>query len=225
MDPAYGRIHILSFSTKHRLASSFLRMQEYHSSVRFQEIVFSWEEFMDWYAARYGSFSYLSDWSGFSVPDTAFRPFLAGRFNPLTQKEQDLVKAVASLERPYYVIGTVKDSSAHLLAHQIIHALYYLHPEYRKKVKDLLSNNALPRMRKELRWMGYCEAVLEDKLNAHLVGGIAKQLPREGSWPLRLGLQCWFEECFGCRIWNPGDCNVFARKCRHISHDDLIRSG
>lgn len=216
MNPAYEKIHILSFSTRHLLTSSFLRIQEYHSSIRFRELVFSWEEFMDWYATTYGSFSYLSDWSGCNVPDMAFRPFQAGRFDPLTKKEQRLIKTVASFERPYCVAGIIQDAPTHIVANQIVQALYYLHPEYRTKVKKLLSENALPRIRKKLRWMGYCEEVMEDKMNAHLVGGFGEQLPREGSWPLRLGLRCWFEECFGDRIWEPKDCDKFAKQCHHI---------
>jgi hypothetical protein len=79
-------IYLLRFKTQYELTSTFLRVQEYYESPRFQGRIFTLEQFMDWYAAQYGSFSYFEDWSGFNVPSTAFQPFFDGKFDPLTHE-------------------------------------------------------------------------------------------------------------------------------------------
>jgi hypothetical protein len=64
-------IYLLRFETQYEITSSFLRIQEHYESPHFSGRVFTLEEFMDWYAAEYGAFTYLEDWSGFNVPSTA----------------------------------------------------------------------------------------------------------------------------------------------------------
>jgi hypothetical protein len=71
-------IYLVRFATQYELSSTFLRFQEHYESPRFHGRVFSLEEYMDWYATRYGNFTYYQDWAGFNVPSTAFRPFLCG---------------------------------------------------------------------------------------------------------------------------------------------------
>ena len=82
-------IYLLRFKTQYELTSTFLRVQEHYESPQFHGRIFTLEQYMDWYVARYGSFSYYQDWSGFNVPSTAFQPFYDGKFDPLTEKEKN----------------------------------------------------------------------------------------------------------------------------------------
>src|SRR5882757_828898 len=85
-------IYLLRFKTQYELTSTFLRVQEHYESPEFHGRIFSLEQYMDWYAEQYGNFTYYQDWSGFNVPSTAFAPFYAGAFDPLTRKERRLLR-------------------------------------------------------------------------------------------------------------------------------------
>src|SRR5687767_6039954 len=85
-------IFVVRFQSQYELASTFLRVQEHYESPRFRNRVFSLEQFMDWYARRYGAFTYYEDWAGFNVPSTALAAFYQGKFDPLLRKEQRLLK-------------------------------------------------------------------------------------------------------------------------------------
>ena len=93
-------IFLVRFDTQYALASTFLRIQEHYESSRFRNRVFTLEEYMDWYAERFGAFTYYQDWSGFNVPSTAFDPFYAGRFDPLMRKEERLLRLFEGERRP-----------------------------------------------------------------------------------------------------------------------------
>ncbi len=61
---------------------------------------------MDWYAKRYGNFTYYEDWAGFNVPSTAMQPFYEGKFDPLSEKERQLLQLFeGTLSERFYVIG------------------------------------------------------------------------------------------------------------------------
>src|SRR5262245_51147422 len=98
-------IFLVRFDAQYALASTFLRFQEHYESSRFRDRVFSLEEYMDWYAGRFGAFTYFEDWSGFNVPSSALEPFYQGRFDPLLRKERRLLALFARARRPFYVIG------------------------------------------------------------------------------------------------------------------------
>ncbi len=129
------RIFLVRFETQYALASSFLRFQEHYESSRFRNRVFSLEQFMDWYAARSGAFTYYEDWSGFNVPSTAFAPFYQGRFDPLLEKEKRLLRLFERESTPFYVIGIAADQS---LTHELAHALFFTRPAYRQAVRDAM---------------------------------------------------------------------------------------
>src|SRR4249920_176504 len=100
-------IFLVRFDSQYELASTFLRIQEHYESSRFRGRVFTLEQYMDWYAARFGAFTYFEDWSGFNVPSTAFEPFYRGRFDPLLRKEARLLRRFRRFRHrrtPYYVI-------------------------------------------------------------------------------------------------------------------------
>ena len=101
---------------------AILRIQEHYESSRFRSRVFTLEEYMDWYAERFGAFTYFEDWSGFNVPSTAFEPFYEGRFDPLSEKERRLLRLFERERAPFYVIGITSDDD---LQHELAHALYF----------------------------------------------------------------------------------------------------
>jgi hypothetical protein len=76
-------VYLLRSKTQYELASTFLRIQEHYESPFFSGKIFSLEQYMDWCAARTGSFTYYEDSSGFSVPSSALQPFYEGKVDPL----------------------------------------------------------------------------------------------------------------------------------------------
>ena len=126
------KVFLVRFESQYALASTFLRIQEHHESPTFRNKIFTLERFMDWYAGRFGAFTYYEDWSGFNVPSTAFRLFYDGAFDPLLRKEEQLLRLFRRERAPFYVIGISDDAD---LKHEIAHALYFTRPEYRNEVR------------------------------------------------------------------------------------------
>ena len=98
-------IYLLRFKTQYELTSTFLRVQEHYELPQFHGRIFTLEQYMDWYVAENGAFTYFQDWSGFNVPSTAFQPFYEGKFDPLTRKEKRLLGLFRNLQGRFYVIG------------------------------------------------------------------------------------------------------------------------
>ncbi len=164
-------IFLLKFSTQYELAATFLRFQEHAESSRFSGRTFSLEQFMDWYAGKFGNFTYFQDWAGFNVPSTALEPFRAGAFDPLLEKERRFLKLFARERRPFYVIGVGETHSRSDLAHEIAHALFFTSPEYRDAVLAGMRGYDTASLRRALSRMGYSRGVLMDEVHAYLVAG------------------------------------------------------
>ena len=162
------RIHVVRFATQYALASSFLRIQEHYESSRFRGRVFSLEKYMDWYAERFGAFTYYEDWTGFNVPSTALDMFYSGRFDPLLQKEQRLLRRLAHVRKPFYVIGLFAERD---LRHELAHALFFLQRDYRRDVRAALREHNTVRIRRRLASLGYHHSVLEDEVHAYVLTG------------------------------------------------------
>jgi hypothetical protein len=160
------RIFLVRFDSQYALASTFLRIQEHYESSRFRKRVFSLEQYMDWYAERFGAFTYYEDWSGFNVPSTAFEPFHQGRFDPLLRKEQRLLRLFRKERSPYYVIGVAADAD---LTHEAAHALFFTRPAYRKAVRAALRGYDTTGIQKRLSALGYHRFVLIDEVHAYLI--------------------------------------------------------
>src|SRR5438105_13952294 len=112
-------IYLLRFKTQYELASTFLRIQEHYESPYFSGKIFSLEQYMDWYAARTGSFTYYEDWSGFNVPSNALRPFYDGKFDPLLEKEKRLLGLFKRLKGRFYIIGISDTEARATLTHEL----------------------------------------------------------------------------------------------------------
>lgn len=174
----------LKFDTQYEMCSTFLRFQEFYESPEFQGKVFTHEAFMDWYASQHKDkeMAYFRDWSGFNLPDTAFKKFFAGEFDPLWEKERKLLRLIQDLEPPYYVIGTYGENEA--LDHEIVHGLYYLYPDYALAVNAVLDQwkaSDIIKVRSALSEMHYASSVHFDEINAFTTTGWNKKLPPKKS--------------------------------------------
>ena len=195
-------IHHVSFPSQHLLAATFLRFQEHYESPKFAGKAFDWEEFMDWYAADRGAFTYLKDWTAFNIPSRMFAPFREGRFDPLTRKETWLLSLFEGVAEPFYVIGTC-DSERDDLAHEIVRGLFAVFPDYGAAVRQCLAGHPLPGIRTALVNMGYGAHVLDDEVNAYLLTGLAKELggiERRAVHRAGLALHALFGSRFGLNL-------------------------
>jgi hypothetical protein len=162
-------IYLLRFKTQYELASTFLRVQEHYESPRFHGRIFTLEQYMDWYAARYGNFTYYQDWSGFNVPSTAFAPFYAGKFDPLSEKEKRLLGLFKNLRERFYVIGVYDSGAKGSLTHELAHALYFTDASYRKAVQKTMGAYDTSALEKRLVKAGYARHVIPDEVQAYMV--------------------------------------------------------
>ena len=191
-------IFVVRFKSQHLLASTFLRIQEHYESSRFRNRTFSLEQFMDWYAARFGAFTYFQDWSGFNVPSTALTPFRRGRFDPLSQKERRLLALFKKEREPFYVIGIAAEQD---LQHEIAHALYFMQPAYRNAVRAAMREYDTSALRKRLAAMGYHRHVLADEVHAYLTAAKSvRELRVKGLAPLRRELRAIYDRFAPTRI-------------------------
>ncbi len=177
------RIVHVQFPTQKELGMTFLRFQEHYESPKFKGRVFTLEEYQRWYleesntGRETGKFSYYEDWAGFNVPSTILKPFYEGRFDPLSVQEDRLLAALESRHRQridFYLIGTSEESDDDTLKHEIAHGLFYIHPEYRARVKRLIKR--IPKRETEFfrrvltnQAGGYHPDVFEDEVQAYLI--------------------------------------------------------
>jgi hypothetical protein len=186
-------IYLLRFNTQYELASTFLRVQEHYESKEFAGRVFSVEQYMDWYAAVHGDFTYFVDWSGFNVPSTALRPFYEGKFDPLLEKEKRFLRLFDRMRSPFYVIGVTADAPRADYIHELAHAFYFSDLSYRRAVRSAMRSFDTSALRRELSEMGYARHVISDEVHAYLVAP-SGATGRSGSalTPLRRTLRSHF---------------------------------
>lgn len=175
-------------------------------------------------------FSYYEDWSGFNVPSYALNAFYDGRFTHLTAREKDLLNYFEPLkEDRFYVIASFMEDhspsslkvepSADALAaaaklnlweelltdrHEISHAFYYMFPEYKARVDDIISradSEVIRVITKRLKDRMYADAVMIDELGAYIGSQwqdfVSKKLiSLEAAWPTIVELNIAFEETF-----------------------------
>tara|TARA_R110000824_G_scaffold102891_2_gene244756 strand:+ start:274 stop:945 length:672 start_codon:yes stop_codon:yes gene_type:complete len=179
LTPYPGVIHVI-YSKQTVLAKAFMRMQEFYESgiPGFKGKHFTRDEFKKAYAEMMGTgisyeeFTYYDDWGGFNVPGDVARKFMK-LFTP-DFMEKSLMKSIEShapLNKPFYVIGTFESGGDSIIDHELSHAFWHLHDDYREMMQGLVEG--LPvrfraRLRRELGSMGYCEDVLDDETAAYL---------------------------------------------------------
>lgn len=189
------KVYLLTFDTQYELCMTFVRIQEFYESPEFRNKYFELEEYMDWWAKNYGngSFDYPSRWSGFNVPGHIICKWIekVERNNGVFRdKERKLLDRILSRTdkttapcfdfdaeydslRDVYVIAVHREDggvSEQDISHELAHAFYTLHSDYRESCNSLLEeipvevgSGAMTRL---LR-MGYAKEVLKDELQAY----------------------------------------------------------
>src|SRR3989338_8140254 len=166
-----GQIYLIESQTRQDLAATFMRFQEYYESPEFKGRVFSVDDFVYWYARKFGSFSYSRDWYGFNIPGTVLTPFKNGDFHPLTLHEQRLVDFCGSVDGNSYIIGVTPSAEyfKETVQHEFIHGAFYTNQEYRKEVGSCVQSYKIRPINNGLRNMGYCDDVVVDETNAYVL--------------------------------------------------------
>jgi len=173
-----GVIHFKA-KTQYEVSAAFMRMQEfYESPYGVRGKFFTLESYMDTYAEKHESksFSYLTDWAGFNVPGNIVDKFFKLFDDDLLDKEIDLWnQIIEETEKEnglhngkYYVIGTY---SADCIDHEHCHALWYLHPTFRRRSTKLVKKLPAPLRKgvdKYLIDCGYHKSVFVDETNAYM---------------------------------------------------------
>jgi len=202
-------IIVLTAETQYELASTFLRVQEYYESPEFKDTVFDLEEYMDYYAEKYGNFTYYSDWNGFNVPGNVVRSFFKefAKFSKqLSQKEIDLFNILAEYidgDQKFYVIGLWKNDNT--VEHEFSHAFYCVDPAYKKEMNALLKNvpeEFKHRCLKVLQDDGYHKSVFVDETIAYFatnkitdfVDMFGEDVPWHDILPLQIAFEKRYEE-------------------------------
>ena len=205
---------------QYTLASTFLRFQEHYENPKFRGMIFSLEEFMDWYAIKFGNFTYYQDWVGFNVPSSVLKPFRKGSFNPLSNKEKNLLRLLADIPEPFYVVGAYgMKLNLPTIKYELIHGLYHTVPEYRERTREILKLEKIRRFTEILKKMEYHPSVWQDETNAYLLTGVAVLKDDGFQWTpslhkLQAGLRATFKKHFGFSLHQASETQIL--KLFHI---------
>jgi len=174
------QVYHVMFETQHELFLTFIRPQEYYESPKFKGKTFSLEEFKKWYT-KHSSHSnkksqnkYYKDWQSFNIPSSVLKPFLQGKFNPLSKNEQELLKLLKNIkQKKFCIIGTYKKGDKKDLKHEIALGLFYTNKKYKQQVIKILSKVDKNQKNKILTLLikieGYSKEVVEDELHAYIL--------------------------------------------------------
>lgn len=157
---------LVSASTTAELAETFMRYQEYYENPFWQGKIFTIGQLKEWYSKRYGGDTYKKDWQGFNIPSEVLIPFKKGLFDPLTNKEKELLNFFKYRNDNFYIIGAISDD---VLNHELCHALYYTNSYYKKEINSFLSKykKDLFHIERHLVKKGYSKKVLFDEIQAY----------------------------------------------------------
>jgi len=176
------KIHLLTFENQKDITSTFLRFQEHYESPNFRGKIFSLNEFKQWYiktspnGVMSGKFTYYSDWNGFNIPSYVLKPFYDGKFDPLSEQENELLDIFKNEISPFYIIGVHEGMKKmdQLLNHEIAHGLFYTNDNYRIEVLQTLSQFDIEAIKDELRSKaGYHEEVMNDEVHAYSIDSVS----------------------------------------------------
>lgn len=159
---------LISAGSVEELAESFMRYQEYYENPFWQGKIFTIGQIKEWYSKKYGGDTYKKDWQGFNIPSSVLIPFKQGLFDPLTQKEKQLLDFFKYRNDNFYIIGAVEDD---VLKHELCHALYYTNINYKKEINKILikHKSEIKRAEDYLLKKGYSKKVLFDEIQAYIL--------------------------------------------------------
>lgn len=177
-------VYHLEFKNPDRMAMTFMRFQEHFESPRFRGKIFSTKEYEAWYTKKNGAFTYVQDWGGldggFNIPSWVLDPFYQGIFTELSEEERELLAFFETRKhQDFYIIATPLGTNTNILKHELAHATYYLNPEYRNRVAEILENELpKPTLEKIKKWLyqeagDYHKDVLHDEAHAWIMCNLA----------------------------------------------------
>ena len=133
-------ILFIKFKDQYEMCSTFMRLSEFYEGPKFRnKTSFDFEEYMDWYAATHGNFTYTSDQNGYNIPGNVVRKFFNLYWKDLFDKEAKLYNLISNWiegEEKFYVIGTYLTDNT--VDHEFAHSYYYMFPEYKRKMRELV---------------------------------------------------------------------------------------
>lgn len=163
-------IYHLRFPSQQKMNVALLRMQEFNENKHFKGKVFSLEDFITWSIKDSGKFSYFEDVLGINFEGTVLPPFRQGRFDKLSEFEEEVLEVTCELNpKKSYIIGTFQDKE---LKHEIAHGLFATIPEYRRRATKII--NSLPqrdrrKMNEHLSDLDYHPSVWLTETNSYLL--------------------------------------------------------
>lgn len=153
------------------MAFHFLRFQEHYEGPAFKGTVFSWAQYVAWYKSVRGSFSYPWDWGGYNIPGHSLKAFRAGAFDPLTRREQAMLRALEGVGDGDYVIGSWR-GSAGAMEHELAHAFWHVDAQYKAAVRVILAGGDYAKQYAALaEGSGYDPFVFDDEVQANGASG------------------------------------------------------
>lgn len=171
-------IFLLEFYHEYDMCMTFLRYQEYYESPspKFRGRSFKILDFMKWYSLKFGngSFTYPTDWAGFNFYGDVIKEVRELGIPDLNNYDTQMLKVYQQCKKKaagskFYIIGVVKGNGA--LEHEVAHGLYYLNPDYRKEMNNLVKKMD-PELRKVmdtyLLKVGYTPGVFVDETQANM---------------------------------------------------------
>ena len=163
-----GIVHA-SFSSPALVPAALLRFEDFIESSEFKDKIFTREEHAEWYrrSRTHGGFSYYYDWDGFHIPSRAFKPFHAGKFDPLTSAEQVIVRLTKRFTDEFCLIAAASNEIG-TVRHEIAHALYGLNSAYRSEVQQALKRYDLEPVERYLAEHVYHPSTWRDECHAYI---------------------------------------------------------
>jgi len=164
-------IYLVEAENRQILTETFMRFQEYYESPEFKGRVFTVEEFVHWYASKYGGWTYSRDWYGFNIPSKIIETFRLGRFDPLSEKEKKLLDMCKNAVGDFYVIGATPAAEyfKETVRHEFVHGAFHVNKSYQKEVTECLKLHKISSVKKGLSKMGYHKDTFIDEANAYLL--------------------------------------------------------
>jgi hypothetical protein len=215
-EPIKGVIHVI-YNAQLTLTKAFMRLQEFYESPlgdhngNFQGRYFTRDDFKKAYAescgttTKWGDFSYYTDWNGFNVPGHIVDDFMDKFSHDIDFMEEYLFDAIRENRptdgSPYCVIGTwLGDEDC--IDHELAHAMWYLHPEYRNGAAFLaggFEDDFVKAVFDQLEEDGYARSVRRDEMNAYLATNTMIETHHwlgldEYPWDKILHLQIYFTQ-------------------------------
>ena len=185
------RIYHCVINDTYDLAMTFCRVQEFYESP-FKQIRgknFKILDFMKLYSQKRGEcfFGYPIDWCGFNIPGPIIEDCYFGKIIEDSNYYDNVIeeihfKVISDIGEEhnqtcpkYYLIATEAEDED-TLKHEICHALYYVHDEYKKKANSIvkkLSRECYDKLTLALTELGYTKKVFKDELQAYITTGIS----------------------------------------------------